>query len=83
MQNTEFFELGAVVFGLTEVVKALIPEKYRMNIAPLVAVLLGAGMNVYLNGYSEENVVYGLTLGLAATGLYKVVRNTVQPRTAS
>jgi hypothetical protein len=78
MENTQFFELGAVVFGLTEVVKGLLPEKYKASVAPLCAVLLGAGMNVYLNGYSEENVVYGLTLGLAATGLYKAVKSTMR-----
>lgn len=78
MQNTQFFELGAVVFGLTEVVKGLLPAAYRANVAPLCAVLLGAGMNVYLNGYSEENVVYGLTLGLATTGLYKAVKSTMR-----
>jgi hypothetical protein len=42
-------------------------------------VLLGGFGNVYLNGYSPENVMYGLALGLAASGLYKAAQRTFAP----
>jgi hypothetical protein len=70
METSAILELGGVIFGLTEMIKRLLPEKLQSKLAPLVAVLVGGGMNVYMYGYSAENVVYGLMLGLAASGLY-------------
>ncbi len=77
MDDNRFFELGAIIFGLTEVIKEFIPAKIRSKVTPLIAILIGGGANVYLNGYSPENVIYGLALGLAASGMYKAVRNTL------
>jgi|TARA_Y100000310_G_scaffold118355_1_gene117238 uncharacterized membrane protein YedE/YeeE len=67
-------ELGALVFGLTEVLKGFCPEKHRKVVAPLLAVVLGGLANVYLLGYSPEALVLGLTYGLAAAGLYNVAK---------
>lgn len=64
--------MAALVFGLTEVLKALIPLKYRNAVAPTIAVTVGALSYSYMYGYSPENVMYGLILGLAASGLYKI-----------
>lgn len=75
--DQQLLELGAIVFGLTEVIKTLLPKEYQRALAPLISVLLGAIGNIYLNGYSPENLVFGLAMGLAATGLYKAARNTL------
>lgn len=72
MELSAILEWAAVVFGLTEVLKRLVPTKYRDTFAPLLAVVVGASSYSYMYGYSPENVVYGLILGLAATGLYKI-----------
>ncbi len=77
MEDNRFFELGAIIFGLTEVIKELLPAKLRAKLTPLIAIAIGGSANVYLNGYSPENVIYGLALGLAASGMYKAVRNTL------
>jgi hypothetical protein len=70
----ELVELGALVFGITEVLKGLCPEKYVSKVMPLVAVLIGGAANVYLLGYSPEILLAGFMFGLAATGLYKTVK---------
>ena len=77
--QSTLFELGAIVFGLTEVIKVFIPKKYRSRIAPVISLMLGGVGNVYLNGYTPENVMYGLALGLAASGLYKAAQDTFAP----
>ena len=71
----ELVELGALVFGVTEMLKSLVPAKYSAWGIPLLAVLIGAAANVYLKGYSPELVVEGLVLGLSATGLYAAVKH--------
>jgi len=70
----ELVELGALVFGVTEVIKRSLPESWQSKVAPVLAVVLGAVFNVYLMGYSPEIVAQGLMYGLAATGLYKAVK---------
>lgn len=70
------FELGAIIIGLTEMLKQLVPDRYRAKLMPLVSVLMGATANSYLNGWSSEPeiILYGLALGLTATGLYKTIK---------
>ncbi len=70
----ELVELGALVFGLTEVLKGLCPDKYKSKIMPLVAVLIGGAANVYLLGYAPEILLQGFMWGLVASGLYKTVK---------
>lgn len=86
METSAIIELSALIFGLTEALKRFLvftaskfkisinEDEFRQYIAPLLAVLIGGGANIYLYGYSPENLVYGLTLGLAATGLYAAVK---------
>lgn len=74
----DLFELGAIIFGLTEVFKEFVPKEYRKKVTPLISLIIGSGANIYLHGYTPENVVYGLALGLAASGLYKAFRSTIQ-----
>jgi len=71
----QLIEVGLVVTGLTQVLKPLLPEKYYAATAPLMAVVLGGLVNVYLLGYSPEVILEGLAYGLAATGLYKTVKS--------
>jgi hypothetical protein len=74
MESTStLLELGALTVGLTEVLKNLIPDKHKARLTPLLAVVLGGVANVYLNAWSTEPeiVLYGLALGLSATGLYR------------
>ena len=75
--NTHLFELATIVFGLTEIIKDFIPRKYRRKMTPLLALALGGLGNVYLMGYSPRNLVYGLALGLAASGVYKAARKAM------
>lgn len=78
IDTSDLFQLGAVVFGLTEIIKNFMPDKpWRKKITPVIAIVIGGGMNILLNGYTPENLVYGLALGLAATGLYKAAQNTM------
>lgn len=81
METVELIQLGAVVVGATEVVKKLLEAipflsmKVCDALVPLVAVLIGGGVNIYLVGYSPENLIVGLILGLSASGLYKVAKS--------
>lgn len=70
----ELVELGALVVGVTEVLKRSLPESWQDKVAPVLAVVLGAVFNVYLLGYSPEIVAQGLMYGLAATGIYKSIK---------
>ncbi len=56
MEFSAILEQGALVFGLTEMLKLLMPSKYISKLAPLTAVLVGVGSHLYLFGYSPENV---------------------------
>lgn len=68
-------DLAAFVFGITEVIKRMLPDSVKDKVTPLLAVLVGGGANVYLSGYAPETLVYGFAMGLAYTGLYKVVKS--------
>ena len=70
----ELFEVGALVWGVTEAIKRSLPEGWGKKAAPVLAILLGAAFNVYLMGYSPEIVAQGLMYGLAATGIYKSLK---------
>lgn len=66
------FELGALVVGLTAVAKKVKCPSYLL---PLVAVILGVGLNMYMKmSYAPEVVLAGLAVGLTATGLYAVTK---------
>lgn len=73
MEASVLIEHGALVFGLTEMLKMVIPKGYVSKITPILAVVVGVGTHVYLSGYTPENAAYGAVLGLTAAGLYKAV----------
>lgn len=75
MEISSILESGILIFGLTEVIKRLLPKPWWKKIAPLTAVIIGSILHVYYYGYSPENVIYGAILGLSATGIYKIASN--------
>lgn len=77
MEVDFLLENAFLIWGLTEAVKrAFVPEKYREQFVPFLAVIIGAGTHVYLSRYTPEALMYGAALGLASTGLYDVWKNT-------
>ena len=64
--------LVPVVLALSEAVKrtGLIPSQYT----PLVSVVVGMLAVMYFQGYSPENILAGILLGLSASGLYSGAR---------
>ncbi len=72
-----FADIGliAVIVGLVEVIKGLVPDAYK-NIAnrlsPVVAIGLGiaAGYVYIAPGQPEMAVLSGIVMGLSASGLY-------------
>jgi hypothetical protein len=74
----DIVEVGALVLGLTQVLKGFIPENLRNTLTPVVAVLLGAFANCYVVGnYEPATVTTGLMYGLTVAGLYKVPNKTI------
>jgi len=60
--------LIAVVVGLTEIIKQFGVDKKYLPIASLIlGVLVGV---FYLGGSLEENIMYGVIIGLSASGLF-------------
>lgn len=79
METDGLLENGILIVGGTEAIKLVINYFAKVfgmksepgtELAPAIALIVGACSHVYLYGYSPENVVYGTTLGLSVTGLY-------------
>lgn len=79
--DTIVFELGALVFGLTEVFKKFLPKEHKKQLTPLLALLFGASLNIYLHGYSPEHLTLGLAIGLSAAGLYRMGEQVMSQKT--
>lgn len=61
--------LIAVVIALTEVVKNT--TKVSIRYVPLISLILGVISGVlYLDGDLKETVLYGIIVGLSASGLF-------------
>ena len=72
-----FADIGliAVIVGLVEVVKGLVPETYKSvgnRLSPVAAIGLGiaAGFYYVAPGQPEMAVLSGIVMGLSASGLY-------------
>lgn len=65
----EYAVIVAVIIGLTELVKQVLPSKYM----PLISLVLGivAGL-VYVDAELEMQVFIGIAMGLAASGLFDI-----------
>lgn len=73
----ENLEIGAMVAGLTEMIKSLghVPSQYCEALAVLVALLLVIAKDTSEGRFSwYGSVVNGLFIGLTTTGLYKAVK---------
>lgn len=62
------------ILALVEIVKRLgVPGQF----APLVAVVVGAGLSLLVSGVSIESAAQGLVLGLSASGLWSGTKAVV------
>lgn len=68
------FELAiivAVITGVGQVAKNFVPSKFM----PIVSLALGVGAGfAFVQGSIQEQVFYGLAMGLAASGLFDVAK---------
>lgn len=80
---TQYFTLVVLIACLVAgyVIKHtfdMIPNKY----IPTILAVVGAVLNVAVNGFSIESVVYGALTGLASTGMHqaftKYIENTTE-----
>ncbi|WP_128894667.1 hypothetical protein [Longirhabdus pacifica] len=66
-----------VIIGLVSILKSLgLPEKY----APLVAIALGVPIGLFYVSPADigQGVLVGITLGLAASGLYSGTKHVAR-----
>jgi len=61
--------ISLLIVGLTQVIKTALPT-IPARIIPLASVLLGIGFMMALNGFSVQDVVAGMMIGFAASGIY-------------
>ena len=65
----EIVVLIAVVVAVTELVKKM--ELFEVNYLPFISLLLGLVIGlVYLDYSIKENLMYGMMIGLSASGLF-------------
>ena len=59
-------------------VKNVIPSDAVNRFIPLIAAVVGVGMNIWLNmGFTPQVLVGGLVSGLASTGMYELFNQFV------
>lgn len=70
----DYIAAGAIISGLVQAIKDTgIPSKFM----PLVAIILGVIYSVYANtSYSFETILWGVTVGLSAVGMYEGAKGT-------
>lgn len=61
--------ISLLIVGLTQVIKTAIPT-IPARIIPLASVVLGIGFMAALNGFTVQDVVAGMMIGFAASGIY-------------
>ena len=68
----DLLQLAALIAGATQVAKQVgVPKKYLA----LVAIVLGAGLELLLDGFTVEAAVAGLAIGLSTTGIVGLAKN--------
>lgn len=73
----ELYGIGLIplIMGVSEVLKkAGINEKF----IPIVDLILGIGAGFLLSSNVKEAIVYGIFMGLSASGLYSGIKNVKQ-----
>ena len=68
----------AVVVGVTEVIKRLLPDTLKSRLAPLISLLLGFGVSWLVYGFSKDSVVVGAIIGLTGSGLYSGAKSVIK-----
>jgi len=69
--------LIALIVGLVEVAKRMGLQNRWL---PLLAVVLGIGLNLLVSRFGEETrelFVYGIAAGLSSVGLFEISKHTV------
>ena len=61
--------ISLLIVGLTQVIKTALPQ-IPARIVPLASVVMGIGFMMALNGFTIQDVVAGMMIGFAASGIY-------------
>ena len=73
--SNAFVVFVPIVIGLVEVLKRTVGINTRL--APLAALLFGAGLALGYGGLSFEALLQGVVVGLTAAGLYSSAKTTL------
>ena len=65
----------AITTGLTSVIKTAIQSESFNRFAPLVSLIIGVGIARIAMGFYPEALMYGIVVGLSASGLYSGVKS--------
>lgn len=61
--------ISLLIVGLTQVIKRALPQ-IPARVVPLASVVMGIGFMMVLNGFTVQDVVAGMMIGFAASGIY-------------
>ena len=78
---SEYFVVLVVMgcLGLGHMIKtATIFKKIPNNDIPMIVGIVGIVLNLVVSGFSMESAIYGLTMGLASTGMYEAYKNWIE-----
>ena len=70
--------ISILIVGLTQVFKKALPQ-IPARIVPLASVVMGIGFMMALNGISVQDVVAGMMIGFAASGIYSSGKTVTKP----
>lgn len=69
-----FAALVPICIGIVAAIRAAgLPDRF----APLFSLMIGIGLAGIVAGYGENVVVYGITVGLSASGLYSATKTSL------
>jgi hypothetical protein len=68
--------ISLLIVGLTQVIKTALP-KIPARVIPLASVILGIGFMMALNGFTVQDVVAGMMIGFAASGIYSASKGAI------
>ncbi len=69
-----FAALVPVCIGLVAACRAAgLPDRF----APLFSIMIGIGLAGIAAGYGSNVIVYGITIGLSASGLYSAAKTSL------
>ena len=56
-------------------------EWINNNDIPIILAIIGGILNLFVSGFSIENAVYGICMGLASTGMHQAFKRWVENKT--